>query len=436
VPLELLAGTVRHFFPKFNRWLAGLYDRRDPRRITYGIEHLVWEELLMFLCGVKSRYAMVSESESPGLLAALLDLSGTGEQAAAHPDSPYAFLSALHPSNLVRFQAKLVRRLMRMRALEQFRFGKEWLVAVDATWLRTYRKEHCKRCLQMVLPDGTKRWMHAVLEAKLILSNGMVISLASVPIENADSAATKQDCEQKAFPRLAAALKKLFPRLPICLTADSLYGTEAVMELCEQMNWSYVAVFKPGRTPALWQRAQRKARRGPTLTVTTPRGTVQTFRWATNLEHGEHITHALFCDETDPDGQVHTWAWLTDHRPDRNSAERIANRGGRPRWKIENEGFNEQKNGEFELKHDYGSKGYCWYNDYLIVQVAHLLIQLVKHGDLIKKLSAGRYRTFREAFRTLKSFVARLRESAQRDRVSNPIKGPDPMHIQIRLDSS
>lgn len=431
-----MAGTVRHFFPQFNRWLGDLHDRRDPQRITYSVQHLLWEELLMFLSGVKSRHAMVSESESPGFLAALRDLCGTDERAAAHPDSAYAYLSTLHPSNLVQFQAKLVRRLLRMRALEQLRFGKEWLVAVDATWLRTYRKPHCPRCLHVTLPDRTERWMHAVLEAKLILSNGMVISLASVPIENSGADSTKQDCELRALPRLANKLKKLYPRLPICLTADSLYACEPVIEICEQMSWSYIAVFKQGRTPALWERAQAKARKGHEHTETLQDGTLQIFRWATNLTHEGHVTHALFCKETGAHGQSHTWAWLSDHRPDPNSAAHIANRGGRPRWKIENEGFNTQKNGEFELKHDYGSKGYGWYNDYLIVQVAHLLIQLVQFGDLIKKLSAGVYRTFQQAFHTLRNFVVRLRESVQRDRVSGRINGPDPMNVQVRLDSS
>jgi hypothetical protein len=38
-----------------------------------------------------------------------------------------------------------MRRLFRMRCLESFRFGKEWLVAVDGTWLRTYKRQHCPR---------------------------------------------------------------------------------------------------------------------------------------------------------------------------------------------------------------------------------------------------------------------------------------------------
>lgn len=436
MPLDLIAGTRKHYFPELNRWFADMRDRRNPHRVIYSVPHLLWEEMLMLLTGGRSRLAMVSDSDSDGFLAALLDLCGTHEQAAAHPDTAYAYLRTLHPANLIGVQACCVRRLLRMRALEHFRFGREWLVAIDAVWLRTYTRRHCKHCLHMTLPDGTQRWMHAVLEAKLILSNGMVISLASVSIENRDAGATKQDCEQKAIPRLARRLKQLYPRLPICLTGDSLYACAPFMKLCEEMNWSYIAVLKEGRTPALWRRAVTASRKTSQYTQTLPNGTVQTFRWATNLEHEAHTTHAVFCDETEPDGEQHHWAWVTDHRPDQHSAPFIANKGGRARWKIENQGFNTQKNGEFEMKHDYGSKGYAWYNTYLVAQIAHLLIQLVMYGDLIKKLSAGAYRAFSDAFRTLRSFVARLRESVQRDRVSDLVNGPDPVYIQIRLDTT
>lgn len=436
MPLDLLAVTVRHFFPELNRWFDEVPDHRDPERITYRVRHLLWEELLMFLSGAGSRYAMVGDTEHAQFRDALLDLSKSAGKAVAHPDTAYAFLRKLHPSHLAALQARLVRRLLRMRALDSFRFGLEWLVAVDATWLRTYDRQHCPRCLHQKQPDGTVRWMHAVLEAKLILSNRMAISLASVSIENRGPVTDRQDCELKALPRLARLLKKLFPRLPICLTMDSLYANAPVMKLCEEMNWSYIAVFTPGRTPALWKRAVAKAQQEPAHTRTREDGTVQVLRWAVNLTHEGHTTHALFCDETDPDGTVHHWAWLSDHRPDQTQAPIIANQGGHPRWRIENEGFNAQKNGEFGLKHDYGSKGNTWYNDYLIVQIAHLLQQLIQFGDLIRKLSAGAYATFIEAFHTIRGFFTMLRASLQRDRVSPAFQGDSPLGIQIRLNSS
>lgn len=396
----------------------------------------------MFLCGVGSRNAMVGDSSRVGFHATLCGLAGVESDAAPHPDTPYTFLQVLNPSHLIGLQRKMTRRLFRMRCFDQFRFGNEWLVAVDATWLRTYDRKHCERCLTQKQADGSIRYMHAVLEAKLILANGMAISLGSVPIENADSKKKrgkdkwKQDCELKAFPRLAQKLKKAFPRLPICLVMDSLYACKPVMELCAEMNWSYIAVLKETRTSKLWEKAVTKAARQDAFIQTQEDGTVQTFRWATNLEHGGQTTHAVFCDEVDTDSEEHHWAWITDHRPDQRTTPIIANQGGRRRWKIENEGFNEQKNGEIELKHDYGSKKNAWYNDYLVVQVVHTLIQLMQFGDLVKKLSNGIHDSFSAAFKTLRAFVVQLRESVQRDRLAPALAAHPPERIRVRFDTS
>jgi len=400
--------------------------------ITYSLRHLVWEELLMFGGGAQSRNQMVAETLRPGFLDTLLELSGTDEEAAAHPGSPYWLFSKLDPLEMVNFQAFLMRRLFRMRCLERFRFGQEWLVAIDGTWLRTYKKQHCEHCLHQKQPDGSTLWFHAVLEAKLILSNGMCFSLASVSIENPGCEYEKQDCETKAFPRLAEKLKELFPRLPICILGDSLYGCAPVIDVCEKMRWSYIVILKEGRTPALWKRAEAAAALGPEELVRHRDGTEQRFRWATMLDHERHAVHAIICREIKPDGEAGLWAWLTDHRPNRTNVAVIANEGGRRREQIEQE-FNVQKNGEFKLKHDYGSNANAWYNCYLVAQVADMLLQLIEHSDLVRRLSDGACDTFAAAFRTMRNFVSRMRESIQRDSLRPECRGRGPRSIQIRF---
>lgn len=53
-----------------------------------------------------------------------------------------------------------------------------------------------------------------------VTQNGVSISLISEWIENpVDQAYDKQDCERKAFTRLAARLKQAFPRLQILILA-------------------------------------------------------------------------------------------------------------------------------------------------------------------------------------------------------------------------
>jgi hypothetical protein len=67
----------------------------------------------------------------------------------------------------------------------------------------------------------------------------------------------KEDCELKAFERLAQRLKKEFPKLAICLVADSLYCCQAVVTICQLFDWKYVLTLKEGRQPTIWDETIR-----------------------------------------------------------------------------------------------------------------------------------------------------------------------------------
>jgi len=395
---------------------ATLPDPRDASRTLYSVPMLMWEELSMLLSGVDSRYAMIDDCRTAGFARSLRRLvdSKAPLSAAPHPDTVYKYLQRLPPEALQMLLARLSRDLLRRRCFEATRFDGEYLVGIDATWLHSYKKRHCEQCLVRKHSTGEVYYSHAVLEAKVLLGRDMALPLASVPIQNDDPNATKQDCEQKAFVRLAETLRNHFPRLPMCLLLDSLYGVAPVLEQCEDMNASYIIVFKKGRTPAFYEEARRRADRGEEARVDQPDGTVQFLSWATNLDYRGHTVHAVFCRERKPrNANESTWAWITDHRPTRRTVQPIANRG-RCRWNIE-ETYNALKTGPTRQHHDFGSQGFAWYNTWLVAQLALLLLHLVARTDLLRPLSRGAFACFRDAFRTLKTFARRLRESLQRD---------------------
>lgn len=93
------------------------------------------------------------------------------------------------------------------------------------------------------------------------LPAGVVVSLGSVFIENADAVdATgksaeqlRQDCELKAAQRPLLRIKKKHPRFRFVLAVDNLYACGAAFALTLQLNWSHVVTFQEGRRPALWQ---------------------------------------------------------------------------------------------------------------------------------------------------------------------------------------
>ena len=66
----------------------------------------------------------------------------------------------------------------------------------------------------------------------------------------------KQNCELKAAYRLIDDLKKMFPRLKICLLFDGLYPNEKIFKLCKQHGFKYIMTFPEDKIPTLFERYQ------------------------------------------------------------------------------------------------------------------------------------------------------------------------------------
>ncbi len=160
------------------------------------------------------------------------------------------------------------------------------------TWC-SFSHHHCSQCLTQKHSSGTVSYLHPVLEAKLLTSTGLAVSLASEFIENppgrtpTDYQEKKQDCELKAFERWAAILKASFPQLRLCLSFDSLYGCGRAFAVCQKYHWHFVVTFKEGRTPELWQEFQAllKLRPEQKRTLTLPDKTRRVYRWVEQLPY-------------------------------------------------------------------------------------------------------------------------------------------------------
>ena len=114
----------------------------------------------------------------------------------------------------------------------------------------------------------------------------------------------------------------------------------------------------------------------------------------------------------------------------------VATNGGRQRWREENEGFNTQKNSGLNLEHAYSHT--CWAAYYFLLQIAHLLLQLVEKGSLLLHLATEQgQRTAVDLFGSLKNMAQRLLESLRYRRWPDEVFDPTTAgSIQIRLDSS
>ena len=97
------------------------------------------------------------------------------------------------------------------------------------------------------------------------------------------------------------------------------------------------------------------------------------------------------------------FVWLTNLHLCANNVENIANKGGRLRWKIENEGFNVQKNNGYEMQHPYSEHANGFRIFYILLLIAHYITQLILHSSLIRSLA--------ESFGSARNFARRLAES-------------------------
>ena len=96
-----------------------------------------------------------------------------------HADTIDDVLRKLPPVELEVLKAYLVSGPIEQKLLRKFRFmGKSYLVAVDATGIATFDQKHCGHCLTKTSKTGVATYFHYVLEAKLVTSTGLAISLA------------------------------------------------------------------------------------------------------------------------------------------------------------------------------------------------------------------------------------------------------------------
>lgn len=366
-------------------------------------------------------------------------LAHAENESVAHGDTLGKLLPRISYQHFANLPGDMVHRLIRMKVLEKHRLlDCYYLVAIDATGTISYTERHCQHCLTKTsTKTGKTIYYHPVLEAKLVTPGGLAFSIETEFIENPameidqkGKDKLKQDCELKAFYRLANKLKQRFPQLNICLTMDGLYAAKGVFDVCKKYHWKFIIVFKKGSMPATYEEFQTLCKlQSENRTIYRRNKIIQDFSWANDIDYKNHLLHAIQCLENKPNDKTRKFVWITNLNVSIKNVITIANNGGRTRWKIENQGFNTQKNGGYNLEHAYSKNhnaGKCFY---LLLQAAHNINQLIEKGSLLKNI--------KKTFGSIKNLTASLLESFRNNAISSQqyeclFQKP----FQIRLDSS
>lgn len=377
-----------HLFQDF----AGTKDPRHLSYTEYTNKELLGTMFYKGIAGIVSMQSMTYEFNKEKVVKNLLRFMGGKEKEyLPHAVTINEYFERLNPEELQKVQQKQVYGLIRSKAFYDARFRQKWLVIVDGTQTYSGSRKLNEGCLERHHNKGTDKekvnYHCDVLEAKIVLGEKLVVSIASEFIENDGEDAgrqkqmseeeKKQDCERKAFQRLSQKIKKAFPRLPIMLLADSLYAAEPVMNICRENGWEFLIRYKTGSIPSITEEYERipgKENAGHA-------------EYINGIDYkGKPVNMLRFWEEKIVKGETvrKEYQWLTSIEITKRNAEKTAE-AGRKRWKIENEGFNRQKNWQGDITHACSWNANAMKNHYLMMQTADMIKQLYEWFFLKKK---------------------------------------------------
>ena len=361
-------------------------ETKDPRHLSYteySNGELLGTVFYKGIAGIGSMQSMTYEFNREKVVKNLYRFMGRKEKTyLPHAVTINEYLEKMEPEELQKVQQKQVYSLIRSKAFYDAGFMKKWLVIVDGTQTYSGSRKLNDECLERHYNKGTEgetvNYHCDVLEAKIVLGESLIVSICSEFIENNGEDAErqkqmseekrKQDCETKALKRLAEKLKKAFPRLPIILLADSLYASGPVMDICRDNGWEFIIRYKTGSIPSIMEEYEKI----PEKEVSGHAEFVNDIDY-----NGKPVNLLRFWEEKIVKGKSvrKEFQWLTSIRINKKNAEKVAE-AGRKRWKIENEGFNRQKNWQGDITHACSHNARAMKNHYLMTQTADMVKQL------------------------------------------------------------
>ena len=322
-----------------------------------------------------------------------------------HADTLFRLLRDIDVAHLEQVHVDLVRRLIRAKTKRGYLINHAYPIAMDGSQKLTRDTLWDENLLQRTL--GQEEHPHTqyfvyVLEASLAFQNGLVIPLLSefLAYAKGDTDANKQDCEQRAFLRLSARIKTLFPRLPILLLLDGLYADGPAMQRCRQYHWQFMIVLKDKDLATVWEEFHALHALQPNCFRRNWGRRRQRFSWVNGIDYAfdqrgrRHLSlHVVVCEETwevvDAQGDTLTktarHAWLSSQPLRRENLHERCNLGARYRWGIE-ANFLVEKHQGYHYEHAFALNWKAMKGYHCLMHLAHLFNALARFARHLRDL--------------------------------------------------
>jgi len=431
--VERTTLIYRQILPPLLKNLSCISDPRQPGKVKYQIAMLMLYGILMFAFQVSSRRQANREMTHPLFLENLKALFPDIEDI-PHADTLAKLLKDLEDVEQIQeCMIGLLKNLIRNKKFKNHLYQHHYLIAIDGTQKHIRNYPWTSQCLRRQVGKGQEKetqYYVYVLEVLLILDNGITLPLLSEFLDNQAYAneTTKQDCERKAFYRIAKKLKAIFPKSRLTIVIDGLYACGPVIHLCKENRWDYMIVLKDNCLKEVWQEARGLMKLEPGNSYECYWGDRhQTYQWANQIDYyyGENGRNrerfdVVICEEAwevdsrlsgEPKYKKTRYAWLSGSTINQDNVFIRCTRMARYRWKIENHILVEKHDGygyEHCLSYDWNAmKGYHY-----LMKIAHFINELITHSELLieRVRKVGVRQFIKDLYETLKNTELNLQK--------------------------
>jgi hypothetical protein len=269
-------------------------------------------------------------------------------------------LDPVEPETLRPFFRDVFGALQRGKALEEMVFVEgHYLLALDGTGYFSSPQIHCESCLETHHRNGTVTYRHQMLGAALIHPDRRAVIPLMPELIIKQDGMDKNDCERNAAKRFIVKLRQDHPRLKLIVTEDSLSSNAPHIQVLQDYHLHYLLGVKEGDHAYLFEQVEAAEQAGRVTYYDRDdpeTGLRHRFRFVSdvplNESNADLRVNFLECWEWDQDQGQH-FSWVTDLRVNKGTVYQLM-RGGRARWRIENETFNTLKNQGYHFEHNFG----------------------------------------------------------------------------------
>jgi hypothetical protein len=181
-------------------------------------------------------------------------------------------------------------------------------------------------------------------------------------------------------------LRKDHPHLPLIVIEDGLSANAPHIKELKRHQLRYILGVKPGDHKFLFEKVEEAYTAGKMSELELEQdGIIHRFRWINQMPLNESnpdmLVNFLEYWQVGIEKTRH-FSWITDFTISQDNAYLLM-RGGRGRWKIENETFNTLKNQGYHFEHNFG------HGDHNLSVVFALLMMLAFAVDQAQQLACS-----------------------------------------------